>query len=807
MFDCSRSRKTPARSPNFRGSGSLRPTCVGPPDHISHPVYWGARVSEEGNGNPHTLLLRPPCDGELTNCPSRRLLRPLVPEVAAPVQVVNHAGRDRRTTESGDVGSVHDARIVDAIPVARQEVRIRVVLDVHTGIQGHAHAERGHARPFHEQLPARPARRDIQRSVDPVAGTGRDVPPHPTPEACPRSSPRERPAMSEESGSGTTVVDDRVTVIIRTVAADFRTGRARNAAATVIDETIAVIIDSVAADLGRHGSAGAAGVQQAFVDRPVAVLVCHEQIADFGVGVGLAEAVAPVTGCVAELGALDAEADARTARDGRARNASTASIVDHAVAVIVGQVGAGFRGGRIDRTNAGTPGSASAGLNAGPADAGHGFGPARLDVVLDTGTGLVRRPVAVLVCHEQIADFGVGGDARTGRPEPANAELGSRRTRAHRLAARTRLAGAALAILVDRGVAVVVRTVAGFGGRADTEAKTPVTTHAVLHACGAGADVSAADAAVFVNALTVFVDGPVAVVVRAVAVLRGHDAAGTARIEQFLVDPPVAVVVETVADLARREVQRLARAVTRSIAEAEHLPLGASAEESRNHAVDRQLAVAGTVLVRPAIAVVVDAVVADFGAVPKTTRATRSETGPIAQTSLDSFAADAVHAGGTGDFLAKVARLANAAFVGFGIAVVVEPVADVRTTLRHGIAFAVAGGRVAGQPVAIHVDRAHECSATGVRTLPAETLQPERAVRIGLALGPRVDHAGIAATEAADAEHGTHAERHDPVHPVPHLVLLHLPVPPPCAAVPHAAEPPPSSEQPILSRALRRENS
>ncbi len=329
-------------------------------------------------------------------------------------------------------------------------------------------------------------------------------------------------------------------------------GGSINAGATLVDVAVAVVVDRVAgfgsgrsdvAEADAPVTTGGAGLETARANaevgaassgRPgradavlvgVAVAVLVEQVtADLGSGSDEADAEAP-TAARTSLGSAGTFTGVVLAGLGRTVHAGTA-LVHFGVAVVVQRVtGLGDRGSEAQAAAVGPLAGSEAVVQAGPRT--HGtlakVSTARFGHADGAQAPFVHRAVAVVV--HAVADLGVGGDARAVAPESANAELGTERALAHLLAAETRRCSNALAAFVDRGVAVVIRAVAGFGVGADTKAKAPIAAHTVLDTSSADADVRAADATIFVDTFAVLVDGPVAVVVRAVAVLRGHDAA------------------------------------------------------------------------------------------------------------------------------------------------------------------------------------------------------------------------------------------------------------------------------------------
>ena len=606
--------------------------------------------------------------------------------------------------------------------------------------------------------------------------------------------------------AGASFVDVAVAVVVDRVAG-FGSSRPDVADADAPVEAVGAGLETARAGSEvRSANSGCPGSADAvLVHAAVAVLV--EQVAaDFGRGTDETDASAP-TAHDASLGSAGAFARVVAAGLGRAVHARTALIHVTVAVVVEGVTGLGGRSRVAHAAAVGPLAGSEAVVQTGPGthDALAEVGAARFGRTNGAGAPFVNRTVAVVV--QAVAGLGGGRSARTGRPEPTNAGLDAHRARTHVRAAGTGIAAATLAAFVNRGVAVVVHAVAGLGGRSRAEAQAPVAAHAPLDTSGTRSDVGAANARMAVRTLAVFVNGPVAVVVRAVAVLRGYRTARAASIEQSFVDPAVAVVVEPVAGFGRREVQGLARTVARAVVQAEHPALGASAEESRDDAVDgKARGTAGAVLVDSSVAVVVDAVAADFRILVRSSR--RLANVGVTRTVRETpHLADRASAGNESVAVDEVTQRANslaahAAFIGFAVAVVVHAIADLGTRVRTGRRpFAVTG------LVTAHAQWAVDERVADQPTLAEETL-PCHAVVVRLALGPRVHDARIAAAEARDAEHGTHAEHQepDPVRPVPHVHAPHLPFPP-CAAVPHAAEPPPSSEQPISSRALRRENS
>ncbi len=238
----------------------------------------------------------------------------------------------------------------------------------------------------------------------------------------------------------------------------------------------------------------------------------------------------------------------------------------------------------------------------------------------------------------------------------------------------------------------------------------------------------------------------------------------------------------------------LARAIARTIVHAEHLARGANAEVSRDDTSGRQPRNASAVLIRPAIAVVVDAVAADFRILVRPSRefANVGVTRSVRET---PHLADRTGAGDEGVAADDVAQrtdagTANPVFVGLAVAVVVHAVAGLGRTSAIRRTGAMAG------LVAVPAERAVNERVADRAALAAEALSGI-AVGVRGTLVPReVGGAPAAAAEARGAEHRTHAHQ-DPVHPVLHVLPFHLPLPPHCAAEPHAADPPPKTELPM----------
>ena len=271
------------------------------------------------------------------------------------------------------------------------------------------------------------------------------------------------------------------------------------------------------------------------------------------------------------------------------------------------------------------------------------------------------------------------------------------------------------------------------------------------------------------GALAVLVDRAVAVVVASVAGFRGNGTTLTARVQQELVDAAVAVVVDSVAEFGRRHVLRigLARAVARAVREAEHLPR--AAHEIRNDAGHRVGGrTARAEFVHPAVAVVVDAVRAALIRRFEPQRNAGSVIGPVGQAGPHALGANAVHPRVARSGFIAFARPTDA-FVRLAVAVVVGAVADLGREIGAGqVTHADPSRLVAGLP--------GRTVPAGDVTTPLVARPPRFAVgfrgaRLGFlrAVAPEYGLLLVAA-EAAGAKHHHGAQRHDPVR---HPVLLH----------------------------------